>query len=133
MKTIVALWTVVLTAVGGWLFWRNTKSYASKSRLWVLGKTAIEVFTLFVTATLMPALLIVWLVVWVTSPIKTPWIRTFVGVLSGVCFGFLSSFALEALIFFGIFAIDMKTGAHCDGGFLNCWKRANDPVSNVVA
>jgi hypothetical protein len=34
-------------------------------------------------------------------------------------FGIFSSFALEALIFFGIFAIDLKTGAH-DGGFLHC-------------
>jgi hypothetical protein len=46
-------------------------------------------------------------------------------VLSGVVFGIFSSFALEALIFFGIFAIDLKTGAH-DGGFLHCWKRARE-------
>ncbi len=32
------------------------------------------------------------------------------------CVRIFSSFALEALIFFGVFAIDLKTGAH-DGGF----------------
>ena len=123
MKPIVMLWAAAIAIVGSCLYWRNRSRYRKKPVVWVAGKSLIEILVLFLTAAVMPALLIVWLVVWVTWPIKTPWVRTVVGVLSGVTFGLFSSFALEALIFFGIFAIDMKTGSH-EGGFLHCWKRA---------
>jgi len=111
MKPIVMLWAAAIAIVGSCLFWRNRRRYRRKAFLWVAMKSAVELLILFLVAALMPALLIVWLVVWVTRPIKTPWVRTIVGVLSGVVFGIFSSFALEALIFFGIFAIDLKTGA----------------------
>jgi len=125
MKPIVMLWAAAIAIVGSCLFWRNRRRYRRRALLWVAMKSAVELLILFLVAALMPALLIVWLVVWVTRPIKTPWVRTVVGVLSGVVFGIFSSFALEALIFFGVFAIDLKTGAH-DGGFLHCWKRARE-------
>lgn len=89
-----------------------------------MGKSAAELAVLFLTAAFLPALLIAWLVVWVTRPIKRPWVRTTVGVLTGVLFGFMSNVALEVLIILGVFSIDMKTGAHDRGGFLNCWRRA---------
>lgn len=138
VKPIAMLWAAAIAIVGACLFWRNRTRYRSRSVIWQAGKSLVEMIVLFLTAAVMPALLIVWLVVWVTKPIKTPWVRTITGVLSGVLFGFCSTFALEALIVCGIFAIDLKTGAH-EGGFLHCWKRAKDedeakshPVSIVA-
>jgi hypothetical protein len=123
MKTLVALWAAIIALAGGWLFWRNRRRYAGKTWKWLLVKSVCELLVVLLTATMMPALLIIWLVVWATSPIKKPWLRTVVGVFSGVLFGFLSNFALEILIFLGLFAVDLKTG-ESEGGFLNCWRRA---------
>lgn len=129
MKPMVALWALAIAFVGSCLYWRNWTRYRKRSKVWLLWKTVIETVVLFLTAAAMPALLIVWLVVWITRPIKTPWIRTVVGVLSGAVFGLFSNFALEALVFMGIFAIDLKTGAH-EGGFLHCWRRAKEEDRN---
>jgi hypothetical protein len=128
MKTVIAFWAAVLAFAGGWLCWRNRKRYMKKSVVWLISKSVTELLVLLLTASVLPALLIVWLVVWITRPIKTPWVRTVIGVLSGISFAFMSSFALEALIFLGIFAIDMKTGEH-EGGFLHCWKQAKSEQS----
>jgi len=124
MKSIIAFWTGALAVLGGLLFWRNKKKYRAHSAVWLLGKTVVELLVLGLTAAFLPALLIVWLVTWVTRPIKTPWVRTVVGVLTGVTFGFLSNIAVEILLLLGVFSIDMKTGAHERTGFLHCWRRA---------
>lgn len=129
MKTVIAFWSLVLALLGGLLFWRNWKRYNQKSVTWLLGKSTLELLILFVTAVFMTPLLIVWLVAWATRPIKNSWLRTIFAVLYGITFGLLSTFALEVLIFLGIFSIDMKTGAHESSGFLACWKRAKDEES----
>lgn len=121
-KLLVGLWAAAIALAGGFLFWRNKRCYQRRWQ-WTLTKSLCEVLVLFLTATMMPALLIVWLVVWITGPIKRPWVKTLVGVLGGIGFGFLSSFALEVLVFLGLFAVDLKTG-ESEGGYLNCWKRA---------
>jgi hypothetical protein len=124
MKSVIAFWSVALATLGGLLFWRNKRKYARKSVPWLLGKSAVELLILGLTAAFSPALLIVWLVTWVTRPIETPWLRTVIGVLTGVTFGFLSNVAVEVLLILGVFSIDMKTGSHERSGFLNCWSRA---------
>lgn len=123
MKSVIAFWIAALAVVGGLLFWRNTKRYRRKSVTWRLGKSVVELLVLILTAAFLPALLIVWLVSWATRPIKTPWLRTTIGVLTGVLFGFVSNVAVEVLVLLGVYCIDMRTGAH-DGGFLHCWRRA---------
>jgi hypothetical protein len=133
MTKVVAFWAAALALIGGLLLWRNSKRYPERTRLWLVSKAGFELIILLLTATLMPALLIAWLVVWATKPIKSPWVRTIVGIVSGVCFGFMSNLAIEALVFFGIFAVDMKTGAHERGGFLNCWKRAKEEQGQPLA
>jgi hypothetical protein len=132
VKTVIAFWAGVLALVTGILFWRNHRRYKPRSVFWLMSKTLTELLVLVLTASVLPGLLIVWLVVWVTKPIKKPWVRTVVGVLGGIAFGLLSNFALEALIFFGIFAIDLKTGEH-EGGFLRCWKRAKQQEEQNAA
>jgi hypothetical protein len=123
MTGVIAFWTAALAVLGGLLFWRNKTRYRRKSMAWLVGTSTVELTILFLTATFLPALLIVWLVVWATRSIARPWVQTTLGVLTGVLFGFLSNVAVEGLILLGVCAIDMKTGQH-DGGFLQCWQRA---------
>jgi len=129
MKSMIACWTAGLTIPGGLLFWRNKSRYHDQSTARQAGKSVVELVILFLTATFLPALLVVWLVVWATQPIKTPWLRTTVGVLTGVVFGFLSNVAVEVLVLLGVFSIDMKTGTAEPGGCLNWWRRAT--ISDV--
>ena len=124
MKSVVAFWATAIAVLGGLLFWRNRTKYQSKSSAWLLGKSGVELLILFLTAAFMPALLIVWLVVWATRSIENPWLRTILGVVTGIVFGFVSNVAVEVLVILGVFSIDMKTGAHDQGGFLHCWDRA---------
>ena len=72
----------------------------------------------------MPALLIVLLVVGSPGPSRRPGFAP-LSVCSVALVRDILQLRAGALIFFGIFAIDLKTGAH-DGGFLHCWKRARE-------
>lgn len=124
IKSWIAFWTVAIALLGGLLFWRNRKRYRRRSAVYLIGKSLLELVLLLTTAVTLPGMLIAWCVMWATKPVKRPWMKAVVGVFTGILFGFLSSFALEALVFCGIFAIDLKTGEHDSSGFLNCWRRA---------
>jgi polyferredoxin len=133
MKTAwLAFWAVAITIVGGLLFWRNTKRYRLKSAVWRMGKSIVELLILVALAAFLPALLIAWIVLWICKPIKRPWARAIVGVVSGIGLALCSHVALEILVILGAFGIDLKTGAH-EGGFMNCWRKAKNREKSLAS
>lgn len=133
MSKVIAVWTTLLSLMAALLFWRNWTKYRGRRIHWIAGKTILELGVVWLTAWQMPVLLITWLVLWTTRPIKRPWVKTVAGVIAGVVFGLVSNLAMEILMFFGLFAIDMKTGEASQTGFLHCWKRAKIPAEDPLA
>lgn len=121
--TMKAFWAAMIAALGGLLFWRNTVRYRHKSGLWRMGKSILEMVLLIATAQFLPGMLIAWLVLWATRPIQSGWLKTLVGVITGIFFGFMSNIFAELLVLCGVFAVELKTGDQEKAGLINCYRR----------
>ena len=124
MKLRLAFLSVLIAAVSGLLFWRNSQRYPSKTILWRALKSAIELGLVLLTALRLPMLLISWCCLWLTRPIQTPWIKVTVGVIAGTVLGFMSMYVLELLILAGVFSVDEITGDR--EGFLMNLRKARE-------
>jgi hypothetical protein len=85
-------------ALLGLLFWKNTKSYGSKTVAWRSTKSLIDFGLIVVTMLRLPALLVAWCVLWICRPIKDPVFRTTVAVFAGISFGLFGQMWLELLV-----------------------------------
>ena len=63
-------WAGCIAALCGLAFWKNSKSYPGKSRLWRLGKSAIDTGLVVLMVVYAPALLLMYVVIWLTSPFR---------------------------------------------------------------
>jgi hypothetical protein len=131
--TMKAFWAAMIAILGGLLFWRNTVRYRHKSGFWRIGKSALEMVLLVATAQFLPGMLIAWLVLWATRPIQNGWLKTVVGVVSGITFGFLNNIFAELLVLFGVFAVEIKTGEEDKSGLINCYRRVKAKNEMKVA
>jgi small-conductance mechanosensitive channel len=58
-------WAALTAALLGLAFWKNSRSYPHKSRLWRLGKAVIDTGLVALMVIYAPALLLMYVVVWV--------------------------------------------------------------------
>lgn len=124
MKTVLAFWTATIVFLSGLLLWRNKRKYPAKTVKWLMTKSLTELTILVASAIRLPALLCAWIGLWVTKPIRQPWLRVTVGVLTTVVLGYLSLFAMEVVLILSVFSIDEITGEK--EGFLRNWNFARD-------
>jgi hypothetical protein len=130
IKSWIAFWTTALALLLGLLFWKNTKSYAQRSRLWRLGKSLVDFALILMAAIRLPALLIGWCVLWATRPIKHPALKATVAVIAGLLFGLAGHAAMEILVLCSVFAVDLVTGR---AGFLRRWEESKPGPRAVAA
>jgi amino acid transporter len=103
-------WAGCIAALCGLAFWKNSKSYPRKSRLWRLGKSAIDAGLVVLMVLYAPALLLVYVVIWLTSPFKNRIMQSTAAFASILAVSHLAGIVFEAVAVFGIFAVDLLTG-----------------------
>jgi len=103
-------WAGCIAALCGLAFWKNSKSYPGKSRLWRLGKSAIDTGLVLLMVLYAPALLLVYVVIWLTSPFKNKIMQSTAAFASILAVSHLAGIVFEAVAVFGVFAVDLLTG-----------------------
>jgi hypothetical protein len=103
-------WAALVAALLGLAFWKNSKSYPHKSRLWRLGKAAIDSGMVVLMVIYAPALLLAYVVIWLTSPFRNKIIQVTTAFASILAITHLAGVVFEAVAVLGVFAVDLLTG-----------------------
>ena len=103
-------WAACIATLCGLAFWKNSKSYPGKSRLWRLGKSAIDTGLVLLMVLYAPALLLMYVVIWLTSPFKNRIMQSTAAFASILAVSHLAGIVFEAVAVFGVFAMDLLTG-----------------------
>ena len=103
-------WAACIAALCSLAFWKNSKSYPRKSRLWRLGKSAIDTGLVLLLVLYAPALLLMYVVIWLTSPFKNRIMQSTAAFASILAVSHLAGIVFEAVAVFGVFAVDLLTG-----------------------
>jgi small-conductance mechanosensitive channel len=103
-------WAACIAALCGLAFWKNSKSYPGKSKLWRLGKSAIDTGLVLLMVLYAPALLLMYVVIWLTSPFKNKIMQSTAAFASILAVSHLAGIIFEAVAVFGVFAVDLVTG-----------------------
>jgi fatty acid desaturase len=91
-------------------FWKNSRSYPQKSRLWRLGKAVIDTGLVVLMVVYAPALLLAYVVIWLTSPFRNKIIQVTAAFASILAVTHLAGIIFEAVAVLGVFAVDLLTG-----------------------
>jgi hypothetical protein len=94
----------------GLAFWKNSKSYPLKSRLWRFGKSAVDTGLVLLMFLYAPALLLMYVVTWLTSPFKNKIMQSTAAFASILAVSHLVGIVFEAVAVLGVFAVDLVTG-----------------------
>ncbi|MGO8736459.1 MAG: hypothetical protein ACLQVM_27115 [Terriglobia bacterium] len=103
-------WAACIATLCGLAVWKNSKSYPRKSKLWRLGKSAIDTWLVLLLVVYAPALLLMYVVIWLTSPFKNRIMQSTAAFASILAVSHLAGIIFEAVAVFGIFAVDLLTG-----------------------
>ena len=103
-------WAACIAALCGLAFWKNSKSYPRKSSLWRLGKAVIDTGLVVLMVIYAPALLLMYVVIWLTSPFKNKIMQSTAAFASILAVSHLAGIVFEAVVVFGVFAVDLLTG-----------------------
>ena len=103
-------WAALMAALLGLAFWKNSRSYPRKSRLWRLGKAVIDAGLVMLMVLYAPGLLLVYVVVWLTSPFKNKIMQSTAAFASILAVSHLAGVVFEAVAVFGVFAVDLLSG-----------------------
>jgi len=103
-------WAACIATLCGLAFWKNSKRYPGKSKLWRLGKSAIDTGLVLLLAVYAPALLLMYVVIWLTSPFKNKIMQSTAAFASILAVSHLAGIVFEAVAVFGVFAVDLLTG-----------------------
>jgi hypothetical protein len=103
-------WAACIVTLCGLAFWKNSKSYPGKPRLWRLGKSAIDTGLVLLLVLYAPALLLVYVVIWLTSPFKNRIMQSTAAFASILAVSHLAGIVFEAVAVLGVFAVDLVTG-----------------------
>jgi hypothetical protein len=103
-------WAALTAALLGLAFWKNSRSYPSKSRLWTLGKAVIDTGLVVMMVIYAPALLLMYVVIWLTSPFRNRITQVTTAFASVLIISHLAGVVFEAVAVLGVFAVDMLTG-----------------------
>jgi len=103
-------WAACIATLCGLAFWKNSKSYPGKSRLWRLGKSAIDTGLVLLLVLYAPALLLMYVVIWLTSPFRSKIIQVSAAFASILAITHLAGVVFEAVAVLGVFAVDLLTG-----------------------
>jgi amino acid transporter len=103
-------WAACIAALCSLAFWKNSKSYPRKSRLWRLGKSAVDTGLVLLMVLYAPALLLMYVVIWLTSPFKNKIMQSTAAFASILAVSHLAGIVFEAVAVFGVFAVDLLTG-----------------------
>jgi uncharacterized membrane protein len=103
-------WAASIATLCGLAFWKNSKSYPRKSRLWRLGKSAIDTGLVLLMVLYAPALLLMYVVIWLTHPFKNRIMQSTAAFASILAVSHLAGIVFEAVAVLGVFAMDLLTG-----------------------
>jgi len=103
-------WAAMLAALLGLAFWKNSRSYPHKSRIWRLGKAVVDTGLVLLMVVYAPALLLMYVVLWLTSPFRTRVVQLGAGFAAALAVTHIAGVVVEAVVIVGIFAIDLVTG-----------------------
>ncbi len=103
-------WAASIATLCGLAFWKNSKSYPRKSKLWRLGKSAIDTGLVLLMVLYAPALLLMYVVIWLTSPFKNKIMQSTAAFASILAVSHLAGVVFEAVAVCGVFAVDLVTG-----------------------
>jgi small-conductance mechanosensitive channel len=103
-------WAACIAALCSLAFWKNSKSHPRKSRLWRLGKSAVDTGLVLLMVLHAPALLLMYVVIWLTSPFKNRIMQSTAAFASILAVSHLAGIVFEAVAVFGVFAVDLLTG-----------------------
>ena len=103
-------WAAAMAALLGLAFWKNSRSYPGKSRLWRFGKAATDAGLVILLAIYAPALLLMYVVIWLVSPFKTKVLQVAAGFGAALAVTHIAGVLFETIAIAGIFAIDLVTG-----------------------
>lgn len=103
-------WAAAMAVLLGLAFWKNSRSYPGKSRLWRFGKAATDAGLVILLAIYAPALLLMYVVIWLVSPFKTKVLQVAAGFGAALAVTHIAGALFEAIAIGGIFAIDLVTG-----------------------
>ena len=103
-------WAACIATLCALAFWKNSKSYPRKSRLWRLGKSAIDTELVLLLVLYAPALLLMYVVIWLTSPFRNKIIQVSAASASILAITHLAGVVFEAVAVLGVFAVDLLTG-----------------------
>jgi hypothetical protein len=99
-----------MAALLGLAFWKNSRSYPRKSRIWRLGKAVIDAGLVMLMVIYAPALLLMYVVIWLTSPFRNKIMQSTAAFTSILAVSHLAGIVFEAVAVFGVFAVDLLTG-----------------------
>jgi glycerol-3-phosphate acyltransferase PlsY len=102
--------TDLVAALLGLAFWKNSRSYPHKSRLWRLGKAVIDAGLVGLMVVYAPALLLMYVVIWLTSPFKNKIVQVTTAFAAILAVTHLAGVVFEAVAVLGVFAVDLLTG-----------------------
>ena len=103
-------WAACIATLCGLAFWKNSRSYPRKSRLWRLGKAVIDTGLVVLMVIYAPALLLMYVVIWLTSPFRNKIVQSTAAFASILAVSHLAGIVFEAVAVFGVFAVDLLTG-----------------------
>jgi len=103
-------WAACIATLCALAFWKNSKSYPAKSRLWRLGKSAIDTGLVLLLVLYAPALLLIYVVTWLTTPFKNKIMQATAAFASILAVTHLAGIVFEAVAVLGVFAVDLLTG-----------------------
>ena len=103
-------WAACIATLCGLAFWKNSRSYPGKSRLWRLGKSVIDTGLVVLLVLYTPALLLMYVVIWLTSPFKNKIMQSTAAFASILAVSHLAGVVFEAVALLGVFAVDLLSG-----------------------
>jgi len=103
-------WAALLAALLGLAFWKNSRSYPGRSRLWRLGKAVVDAGLVIILTVYAPALLLMYVVVWLTSPFKNRIVQATAAFASVLAVTHLAGVVFEAVAVLAVFAVDLLSG-----------------------
>ena len=103
-------WAACIATLCGLAFWKNSKSYPGKSKLWRLGKSAIDTGLVLLLVLYAPALLLMYVVIWLTSPFKNRIMQSTAAFASILAVSRIAGIVFEAVAVLAVFAVDLLTG-----------------------
>jgi amino acid transporter len=101
---------VLIAALCGLAFWKNSQSYPRKSRVWRLSKALIDTGLVVLMVLYAPPLLLMYVVIWLTSPFRNKIVQVTAAFASIPAVTHLAGVGFEAVAVLGVFAMDLLTG-----------------------